>query len=205
LSAQSDDQNAITAIGAFLELSKGEGRHEVLMRLAEHQFDKKTCQTPEPALKPVTRYLPELLAQTARVFPAMASAIEPVVPRLRWIHSANYNDAVLGEGFLRNYAWAELVGQNGLFAGEDFKLGLLLLGPDRHYLDHYHPAPELYVPLTPGSFWKKGNGEFVERKAGELIWHPSMAVHATKTFDEPLLAIYVWTKDTATSAKLVLD
>jgi hypothetical protein len=78
-----------------------------------------------------------------------------------------------------------------------------MLGPNRHYRDHYHPAPELYWPLTVGSRWSIGGGPFVEKAQGATIWHPSMALHATITDDEPLLAVWCWTKDVATPAKLV--
>ena len=98
--------------------------------------------------------------------------------------------------------WAELIGPHGFFPGDDFLLGLLMLGPNRHYKDHYHPAPELYWPLTSGSSWSIDGGDFGAVAQGATIWHPPMALHATKTGENPLLAIWCWTKDTGTSAKL---
>ena len=48
---------------------------------------------------------------------------------------------VLGEGFTANYGWAEIIGPNGFFAGDDFLLGLLMLGP----------APSLPRSLSSGT------------------------------------------------------
>ena len=109
---------------------------------------------------------------------------------------------MLGEGFTANYGWAEIIGPNGFFAGDDFLLGLLMLGPDRHYRDHYHPAPELYWPLTSASRWSRDGGPFAEKPQGATIWHPSMAMHATMTDETPLLAVWCWTADVGTPAKL---
>ena len=81
-------------------------------------------------------------------------------------------------------------------------LGLLLLGPHRHYRDHYHPASELYWPLTGSTEWRKGDGTFAVKEAGTAIWHPSMILHAMITHEAPLLTVWSWTRDTATSARL---
>jgi hypothetical protein len=44
---------------------------------------------------------------------------------------------------------------------------------------------------------------FVPRQAGDIIWHPSMIAHATITHEKPLLAVYAWTQNVETGAKLV--
>jgi hypothetical protein len=146
--------------------------------------------------------MPGLLQMIAPDFPQFASAFGAMHAGLCWLQSSSYTDEIMGEGFGENYAWAELIGPKGSIPGNDFALGILLLGPHRHYIDHYHPAPELYLPLISGSHWKKGESAFIERRQGEVIWHPSMMIHATKTFAEPLLAIYIWTRDIAMPAKL---
>jgi hypothetical protein len=126
-----------------------------------------------------------------------------LAPALHWEQSESYTDDILGAGFSDNYAWAELIGPKGFFAGNDYLIGVLLLGPHRHYLDHYHPAPELYWPLTEPSDWRKGDGQpFVTRKQGEVIWHPSLVTHATITHEKPLLAVYVWTRNVSVGARL---
>jgi Dimethlysulfonioproprionate lyase len=172
------------------------------VRLAEQ--DLSTAQDVTTRSKPVVRHMPDLLQAVTAMFPEIASALAAIGSQLCWSQSSSYTDGILGEGFSDNYAWAELIGPAGIFPGDDFTLGFLLLGPNRHYIDHYHPAPELYLPLTAGSYWKKGDGDFIERRQGEVIWHPSMVIHATKTFAAPLIAAYVWTRDVATPAKLKL-
>ena len=79
----------------------------------------------------------------------VAAAIAAVEQDLHWKQNPNYSDGVMGQrGYMDGYAYAEIVGPSGFFAGDDFLLGLLILGPGRVYLDHHHAAPELYWTLT---------------------------------------------------------
>jgi hypothetical protein len=109
---------------------------------------------------------------------------------LRW--GQTYTAADLGKDFLANYGWMELFGTRGHFVNEAIAAGFLVLGPHTLYPDHHHVAVELYVPLTPGTEWRKGEGDFVVRRAGEAIHHPSDVRHAMRTGSEPLVALYFW-------------
>jgi hypothetical protein len=197
--------NARWLIGAIergLRGRTGDGVAEVLGGLGRQDIGVSAFRVPEPNGLPVLRHLPECIGEAMLLDPDLAAAIAAVEDELKWMQSSTYTDDVLGEGFSRNYGWAEIIGPNGFFAGDDFLLGLLMLGPDRHYRDHYHPAPELYWPLTSQSQWSIDSGPFAEKPQGALIWHPSMAMHATITRDTPLLAVWAWTRDTATPAQL---
>lgn len=192
----------IGAIARGLLQRGGEGVGEVLGRLAEQALDEAHFRDPQPHRLPVLRHLAECTARAMFVDTDIAAALAAIEEHLSWRQSPSYNDQLLGEGFMDNYGWCELVGSQGFFPGDDFRLGLLMLGPHRHYRDHYHPAPELYWPLTGPSDWKKGAGGYEIREAGEVIWHPSLRVHATRTGDAPLLATWAWTRETTVPARL---
>ncbi len=194
---------SVRSISRGLAQCGGEGVEEVLKRLQHQVLTEDTLTIPEPARKPACRHLPQTVAETALLDSDLAAALAALDEHLNWRQTAAYSDALLGAGFMENYAHCEIIGPNGFFQGDDFLLGLILLGPHRHYKDHYHPAPELYWPLTGPSDWKRGAGGFVLRQAGETIWHRPFIVHATATQETPLLAVWCWTSDTATSAKLV--
>jgi Dimethlysulfonioproprionate lyase len=170
-----------------------EGVKEVLQRQAAQPRSPRALVTREQA---ALKHLFTAINSTDETFTPLVSALHSLHPFLRWSQNPKYTDAIMGEGFLQNYAYAELIGENGLLSGSDFTLGFLLLGPGQHYIDHWHKAPELYMPLIAGSLWCKAEEDFVERKAGEIIWHPPMVKHAMKTGEKPLLAVYVWTRDT---------
>ena len=192
----------VRAILRGLSARSGEGVPEVLARLSAQDLSTAAQRTPEPHNLPVLTHLPHCIGEVMMFDPALAAAIAAVDGDLKWMQSASYTDRILGEGFSANYGWAEIIGPNGFFAGDDLLLGLLMLGPDRHYPDHYHPAPELYWPLTSESFWSRDGKPFAVKAQGETVWHPSMALHATITNAPPLLAVWCWTRDTATPARL---
>ena len=192
----------VDAIVRGLAARQGEGIAEVMSRLAEQDVSESAFRQPEPRGLPVLAQLPHCIGETLLLDPDLAAAIAAVEDSLRWLQSAAYTDAVLGEGFTANYGWAEIIGPDGFFAGADFRLGLLILGPHRHYRDHYHPAPELYWPLTSGSLWSREGGPLGEKPQGAVIWHPPMVLHATATQDMPLLTVWCWTRDVDTPAKL---
>jgi len=185
-----------------LHARQGEGVPDVLMRLSQQDIGAAAFRAPEPRGLPVLAHLPQCIGETMLLDPDLAAAIAAVEDELNWLQSSSYTDEVLGAGFTANYGWAEIIGPNGFFPGDDFLLGLLMLGPHRHYRDHYHPAPELYWPLTSSSRWSIDGGPFAEKPQGAVIWHPPMALHATITEETPLLAVWSWTRDVGTPAKL---
>lgn len=187
---------------AGLAARQGEGVAEVLECLAQQDIGPGAFREPEPQGLPVLRHLPQCVGEAMLLDPGLAAAIASVEGALQWQQSASYTDDRLGTGFSDNYGWAEIIGPRGFFSGDDVLLGLLMLGPDRHYRDHFHPAPELYWPLTAESLWSRDGGPFVEKPQGAIIWHPPMALHATITRATPLLALWCWTRDTATPAQL---
>jgi hypothetical protein len=192
----------IGAIRRGLAARQGEGVAEVLSRLAAQDLGEARFREPEPLGLPVLAHLPQTIGETMLLDPDLAAAIAAVEDAFRWLQSSSYSDALLGEGFTANYGWAQIIGPDGFFPGDDFQLGLLMLGPGRHYRDHYHPAPELYWPLTAGSLWSRDSGAFAEQPQGAVIWHPPLIMHATRTGGTPLLAVWCWTSDTATPARL---
>jgi hypothetical protein len=199
---------ALAALAAALRNGAGEeeGRAEILRRLGEQDLSPGAFRAPEPARLAACRHLPEAVGAAIMVDSALAAAIAGLEDDLHWRQTTGYSDAAMGQpGFMDNYAHAEILGSTGCFTGDDFRLGLLLLGPGLHYPDHYHPAPELYWLLTGPSDWKRGAGGFASRRAGEMIWHRPFVVHATRTHDQPLLALWAWSGEVGEPVRLVGD
>jgi hypothetical protein len=193
----------IAAIARGLHSRGGEAVETVLVRLSEQELTRACFAEPRPNNLPVTRYFAQTIAEAMMMESDIAAAMATLDGHLKWCQSSSYTDEVLGEGFSQNYAWCEIIGPKGFFQGDDFLLGLLMLGPHRHYRDHYHPAPELYWPLTAETQWKQGDGGFKPKSAGEIIFHAPNEIHATKTADHPMLAVWSWTRDTDVPARLV--
>ena len=196
-------RSATWIIDAIRRSLKGEPAQRVKARLAEQDLSPSAVVEPLPLRLPATRYLPECVAASMFMSPDVAAALAEIEEFLHWRQNPNYSDASMGAGYMDNYAYAEIIGPNGFFAGDDFLMGLLLLGPGVHYRDHHHAAPELYWLLTGPSEWRRGNGDFEMREAGDVIWHEPRVVHATRTGMSPLLAVWAWTRDVSEPARLV--
>lgn len=182
---------------------RGEGAAEVKARLAVQDLSPAAAVDPQSRRLPATRYFAECVAGSMFLAPDVAAALAGIEEFLHWKQNPNYSDEMMGEGYMDAYAYAEIIGPDGFFPGDDFLLGLLLLGPHRLYRDHRHPAPELYWLLTGPSDWRQDGGGFVGRAAGQTIWHPPHMSHATRTGGSPLLAVWAWTRDVGTPARLV--
>ena len=130
----------------------------------------------EPLAAPETRALVRELVAAADI--------------LQWRQT--YSAADFGPEFLDSYGWTELIGLRGPIPSERVACGFLMLGPRIEYPAHAHEAEELYLPLAGEALWMRGRGDFVARAPGEMIEHSSWILHATRTREQPLLALYVW-------------
>jgi len=137
----------------------------------------------------VVRHLPACTASSKRG-EKLVTSLADKADRLHW--GQTYAASDFGQDFLDGYGWVELFGTRGHFANDVVAGGFLLLGPGISYPDHHHVAEEIYIPLTGGAQWRKGEGGFVRRAADEVIHHPSNVNHAMRTGPEPLLALYLW-------------
>ncbi len=120
----------IGAVARGLHARSGEGVDEALDRLSQQALDQTAFREPEPQTLPALRHLPECIGEVMLLDPDLAAAIAAIEDALDWRQSQSYSDAVLGEGFSASYGWADIIGTNGFFPGDDFRLGLLMLGPN---------------------------------------------------------------------------
>jgi hypothetical protein len=139
---------------------------------------------------PAVRHLPDALAHTTAATAPLARILAVHAARLPW--GRTYTPDDFGAAFHANYGWCELLGTRGPFACDRMALGVLLLGPGRHYPAHRHVAEEIYVPLTGGTEWRAGDADFAQRDAGAAIHHARNVPHAMRTRTHPLLALYLW-------------
>jgi quercetin dioxygenase-like cupin family protein len=189
----------VNAIGNALRRGHGEetGVGETLARLAEQDLSIAALLEPEPRRLPACRHLAELTAHAMMIDAGVAAAVASCEDALHWVQNPNYaHDSAMAD-----YAYCEIVGPRGFFTGEDFLLGLMIIGPERIYRDHLHKAPELYWLLTGPTDWSHAYGPYQAYEAGDTLWHPANLVHATRTLHAPLLAVWAWTRDVAEPAR----
>lgn len=118
---------------------------------------------------------------------------------LHWRQNPGYRDP----GFLRRYAYCELLGPAGHVLFGDVAIGLLYLAPRTFYPPHAHPAEEAYHVLAGASDWQQGRQAPRRCLPGDRIEHPGGIAHSMHSGASPLLALYVWRGALAEPARLV--
>ena len=120
----------------------------------------------------------------------LAAALRRAAPSLTWRQT--YTADEVGDEFLNNYAYTEVIGPTAALASGKFACGFLLLGADVLYPRHRHEAREIYVPLSGTAQWQQADALWRERAPGSIIHHATDEPHAMRTGDDPLLALYLW-------------
>jgi hypothetical protein len=189
----SDLQSFMAAAeAAILDRSSGDGP---VGRAAERIFAAVRASVgpagqQAPARMPVCDHLPAALTQ-ARRHPgpagALADAFAAIEPRLEW--KVRPGAEAHGDEFLHGHANAALVGAEGLEIRSDVWFGVSLLAPDTRYPDHRHPPEEIYVVMSPGE-WRQESKPWHEPGFGGLVYNPPNIVHAMRSMEQPLLALW---------------
>lgn len=142
-----------------------------------------------PSHHPALDQIPEA---ARRAGPAWAGALPPVARQLPW--RFGYAPRADLPDLQERMAWAEIVGPAAPIHSDRVGFGLTLIGRDTLYPAHRHPAVELYAVVSGTAAWTLG-GVTTQRPPGDFVLHPAQAVHAMRTAQEPLLALYSWTGD----------
>jgi len=139
----------------------------------------------------------------------LAALLDPLARAGTWTQTSRYVLNPPHPKFLDNYAHTTLLGASGshpwaVDETDTVTLGLLLLGPGTLYPHHHHPADEVYVPVTDG-WWSHANAQPLQWEPSAVpIHHRSWQPHAAHAGQaHPLLAIYLWTGQRATSAHFI--
>jgi hypothetical protein len=139
---------------------------------------------------PVLSHLDGALSHTAPNTRALTEALLRHRTHLNWRQSFNSKD-ITGSKFLQEYGWTDIVGKVGPLVSSKVRAGFVLWAPYCYYPNHAHIAEELYVILSGTGEWEH-NDVLKMQPPGTTFLHRKMEWHATRCFDEPVLAFYMW-------------
>jgi hypothetical protein len=138
---------------------------------------------------PVLRCLPDFAADESGFGASLVADLRRNHHVLMWRQTYAAGD--VGDAFLRNYGYAEIVGMKSI-PSRRIACGFLILGPSTLYPRHRHEAEEIYIPLRGTARWEQSDAVWRERRPGAVIHHASDEPHSMQTGAEPLLALYIW-------------
>lgn len=145
---------------------------------------------------PVCHHLPAALERARSLaghVADLANAFAAIEPQLRW--KTRPGAEAHGEQFFSHHANANIVGAEGIETREDVWIGVSLMAPGTRYPDHRHPPEEIYVVLSDGE-WCNTETPWHAPGIGNLVYNPPNIVHAMRSAQQPLLAL--WFLPTAT-------
>jgi mannose-6-phosphate isomerase-like protein (cupin superfamily) len=143
-----------------------------------------------PTDLPVLSHLDATLSRTNATTRALTKVLLDNRKQLNWRQSFNKND-ITGAKFLNEYGWTDVVGKIGPLVSSKVRAGFVIWAPKCYYPNHAHVAEELYVILSGTGEWEH-NDVVKMQPPGACFLHRKMEWHATRAFDEPVLAFYMW-------------
>lgn len=193
----------VDEIDRYLASMQGPGIAEVRAGIAAAHHGAVNLTAAKPSTV-VSTHLAPALSALGETHSSFAAAIAGAVPHLFWETYDAYPPAEIGAAFAAGHAYTSIIGQGAPIAAGDYDLGLFLLAPQILYRDHYHLAPELYVPLTGPHGWRfQPNAALAVKPAHEPVWNEPNVPHLTKVGDVPFLSIFAWTRDVNQRAYLL--
>ena len=103
-----------------------------------------------------------------------------------------YSAEDFGAAFLQQYGWIKFLGPDAYWHSDTLSSGLVLLGDNITYPEHWHVAEELYFPISGTAEWYHEEKGWQQIAPGAMIYHASNIKHSMRTSGEPLLALYIW-------------
>jgi dimethylpropiothetin dethiomethylase len=163
-----------------------EHQQEVIEKINYQQANFKLSYAKESRLKPVCRYLDQVIAtQRDSTIASLLDLISQVKGDLAW----EYGYSELPEELKQKYAFCEIVGPQGPIVGHNIILGLVLLGPNCVYPEHSHDnIAESYLVLS-GSVVINSSQKSV---IGDSIYNSPGEKHELVTNHQPCLLAYAW-------------
>jgi len=159
---------------------------------------------PAPFRLPGCRhYAGALAAARCGALAPIAEAFDALEPDMAWTQTAHYR-AALGDDYMDNYAYSQLVGGwDSMVSHDRIAVGLFLIGPGRHYPEHHHEAEEIYIPLSGDTLWSLDGAPGTTAAPGTAIHNPPWQRHAMTTRETPLFAFYCWRGPVTDQAQLI--
>ncbi|AXP04075.1 dimethylsulfonioproprionate lyase family protein [Pseudomonas fluorescens] len=118
---------------------------------------------------------------------AILVALGTLLPHVTWINRQARADQ--DSAFVERHRHGMIAGPGGLFECSTLTLGLALLMPETCYPYHQHPPAEFYLVLSPGDWYREDVGWWSPGPGG-LVFNSPSCVHAMKSMDVPLLALW---------------
>lgn len=139
---------------------------------------------------PVLSFLSQMEIQAPTKNQAIINLLIQLKDELHF--NQTYSNKDFGSDFLQQYGWIKFLGPDAYWHSDELSSGLILLGYNIIYPEHWHVAEELYFPISGTADWYHENYGWQSKSPGNSIYHASNIKHSMRTNGQPLLALYIW-------------
>ena len=114
---------------------------------------------------------------------------------LQWEATGGFLDEQVPTDVSDAFTSNSLMGPGCLVEHSTLRAGLFVQRPNTYYPLHNHEAVETYVMIEGVGYWTQGD-KTTRHGVGGVIHHPSEMLHAFKTLEHPLVALWRWSGNT---------
>lgn len=139
-----------------------------------------------PLLFPSVQKIAAWIVDEAPSWTCLAQA----APFAEWRQS--YTSEEVGETFLANYAYSEIVGPQGHFFSDSLRAYIAWWGAELDYPSHAHEAEEIYCILAGHAQFRADGLPEARLGPGDTRVHAPWQRHAMNTTDSPVLTLVLW-------------
>lgn len=122
-----------------------------------------------------------------KVLLSIRGALGTLLPNVSWINRQARADQ--DSTFVERHRHGMIAGPGALFECSTLSLGVALMMPQTSYPYHQHPPAEFYLVLSPGQWYREDVGWW-SPGAGGVVFNSPSCVHAMRSTDVPLLALW---------------
>jgi len=171
-----------------------EARRAITSHDAMREFapfpDDIASQAVTPHLPPCAGWLERETGLVSEAYPKLLATVRAAGPVAHWLET--YADTDIGADFMERFGCYPIIGPNGPYASETYRLWMVFMPARLDYPWHHHPAEEIYFIVAGSAVFRKTGAEDIVLRSGDTSFHASSRSHAMETLDSPVLCLVAW-------------
>lgn len=144
-----------------------------------------------PRSHPAVPYLPEMRHTLLPKAGALFDALMAASPSLAWQVSYSTADG-FSEDYIRRYAWCDVMGPEGVYLSDGYRIGFGFWRRGLFYPPHEHGPEEIYWVIGGTGTFTSGDNGPVEKGPGSIVHHEPWVRHSIHMRDSPMLVLFLW-------------
>lgn len=144
-----------------------------------------------PKDHPAVAHLPEMQENLLPAARPLFQALLAAAPTLAWQVSYALEDG-FGEEYLQRYAWCDVIGPNGIYVSDEYRIGFGFWREGLFYPPHSHEPEEIYWVLSGTGRFTSGDAQPASKGPGSVIHHEPYEWHSIDMRDSPVLVFFLW-------------